>query len=224
MLFLEAKCSPPYDHRLVHNSIVKSTRFLLAAAAVIAGWWPSRAEAQLRVPDGQTVLFTARGVGVQIYVSKPSATVAGAFEWSFKAPEAVLLDSDDQKVGKHYAGPTWEANDGSRAVGKKLTSMDSPKPGAIPWLLIKADPAAQSGIMAEVTYIMRVDTSGGAPPTRPSHGLKDQARVKYRATYLFFGAAGQDKRAYAPGLHAGVARRVATAAPAAPALRWVVAR
>jgi len=76
------------------------------------------------VPDGQAVLSTARGVGVQIYVSKPGAMVAGAFEWMLKAPEAVLLDSDGKKIGKHYAGPTWEANDGSKAVGKKPASLD----------------------------------------------------------------------------------------------------
>jgi hypothetical protein len=33
---------------------------------------------------------------------------------------------------KHYAGPTWEAADGSKIVGKALANEPAPKAGAIP--------------------------------------------------------------------------------------------
>jgi hypothetical protein len=173
----------------VHNYVMDRARTFAAAALLFASTPLAQAQTGLRVPDGQSVLFTARGAGVQIYVSRPSANVAGTFEWVLKAPDAVLLDAEGKKIGKHYGGPTWEANDGSKVAGTKLASLDSPKPGAVPWLLLKAAPAPQPGIMAGVTYVMRVDTSGGAHPSRPPHGPDDQSRVRYRATYIFFGSA-----------------------------------
>jgi hypothetical protein len=38
------------------------------------------------------------------------------FEWVFKAPEARLIDLTDKNIGKHYTGPTWESNDGSKVI------------------------------------------------------------------------------------------------------------
>ena len=172
---------------LVHNNPMNRTA--LTAALIFASLAQAPGQMPFRVPDGQGVLFTARGVGVQIYVSQPSPTKSGAFEWVLKGPDAILLDSDGVRIGIHYAGPTWEANDGSKAVGAKIASQDSPKPGAIPWFLLKATPGGKPGIMGEVTYVIRVDTSGGAHPTRAPQHAGDQARIKYRATYIFLGAA-----------------------------------
>jgi hypothetical protein len=47
-----------------------------------------------------------------------------------------LTDAQGRPFAKHYAGPTWEAPDGSKTVGKVLTSEPAPKAGAIPWLLL----------------------------------------------------------------------------------------
>src|SRR5262245_14031644 len=55
----------------------------------------------LRVPDGHKVTFQAYAEGVQIY----RWTGTG---WAFVAPDAVLYDQDDDVVGIHYVGPTWE--------------------------------------------------------------------------------------------------------------------
>ena len=55
--------------------------------------------------------------GVQIYICNVKG---GASEWDFKAPEADLIDA--QGFAKNYAGPTWEAFDGSKIVGKILAS------------------------------------------------------------------------------------------------------
>src|SRR6266481_1275745 len=64
--------------------------------------------AAIQAPDGNKVHFHAYAIGVQIY--HWNATLA---TWGASTPEAVLFDSDGNVVGKHYAGPTWEANSGS---------------------------------------------------------------------------------------------------------------
>jgi len=42
------------------------------------------------------------------------------------------------KIAKHYAGTTWESNDGSKVVGEVKAKDNGPDPNAIPWLLLSA--------------------------------------------------------------------------------------
>ena len=149
---------------------------------------PPQVRKIIRVPDGQTVLLKARAKGVQIYACKATAADPGKFAWTFKAPEADLTDEDGRKIGKHYAGPTWEANDGSKVVGEVLKKADAPRPGAVPWLLLKARTNEGTDTFATVTYIQRFDTEGGVAPAAgcdQSH-VKPEVRVPYSATYYFY--------------------------------------
>ena len=142
----------------------------------------------IAVPVGQTVLLKALGKGVQIYSCKVRAADPGKFDWSFKAPEADVTDEDGKKIAKHYAGPTWEANDGSKVVGEVQKKVDAPGPGAVPWLLLKAKSNEGTGTFARVTYIQRVDTEGGVAPAAgcdQAH-VNTEARVDYRANYYFY--------------------------------------
>jgi hypothetical protein len=141
-----------------------------------------------KVPDGQAVLLKALGKGVQIYNCKARADDPSKFEWSFKAPEADLTNEDGKKIAKHYAGPTWEANDGSKVVGEVQKKADAPRPGAVPWLLLKAKSNEGTGTFAKVTYIQRVDTEGGVAPAAgcdQAH-VTTEVRVDYRANYYFY--------------------------------------
>jgi hypothetical protein len=158
---------------------------LISAAEVVR---VSASDQDVRVPDGQTVLLKALGKGVQIYECKAKAGDPGKFEWSFKAPEADLTNEDGKKIAKHYAGPTWEANDGSKVVGEVQKKADAPKPGAIPWLLLKAKKNEGTGTFEKVTYVQRVDTEGGVPPTAvcDRDHVTTEARVDYRANYYFY--------------------------------------
>jgi hypothetical protein len=158
----------------------------LAVAAV--GIQPPVAPNNLKVPDGQMVLLEALGQGVQIYACGAKAGDPNQFAWVFKAPEADLTGDQGNKIGKHYAGPTWEANDGSKVVGEVLERADAPRPGAVPWLLLKAKSNQGDGSFKNVTYIQRVNTEGG---TAPREGCDAQhagaeARVHYKATYYFY--------------------------------------
>jgi hypothetical protein len=91
-------------------------------------------------------------------------------------------------VGHHFAGPTWQGQDGSAVVGAVLQRADAPDPGAIPWLLLEAKEHAGSGAFSTITHIQRLDTVGGVAPSEGCDEMHAGAevRVPYQATYAFF--------------------------------------
>ena len=111
-----------------------------------------------------------------------------AFEWALKAPEAELFDQSGARIGRHYAGPTWESADGSRVVGEVM--QRSAVPGAVPWLLLRAKSSEGSGMLSGVKYIQRLDTVGGVAPSGGCDAAHEgtEARVDYSANYDFYGA------------------------------------
>ncbi len=162
---------------------------LAGASAVKAGTMPGVPDA-LKVPEGQVLLLEVQAVGVQIYECKAGQADSARFEWVFKAPEADLFDSAGKKVGRHYAGPTWESNDGSKVVGEVKAKDNGPDPGAIPWLLLTARSTSGSGIFGAVTSVQRLSTSGGRAPAEgcDKGQAGKEARVSYKAKYTFYGA------------------------------------
>jgi hypothetical protein len=138
--------------------------------------------AKLAPSQGATLVGKYAAKGVQIYVCR----VKGAANlWDFKAPQAELFDSQGSPFAKHYAGPTWEAPDGSKAVGKVLANEPAPKSGAIPWLLLSAQSSA-SGVLAGVRFVQRVNTSGGVGPTGACATVGSEQRADYTADYIFY--------------------------------------
>jgi hypothetical protein len=122
---------------------------LLLTASVVAQSVASvEVSERLRIPDAQTLLLTAKGVGVQIYKSQLKSGSTTEFEWVLKEPRASLYDNSRQKIGKHYAGPTWESKDGSKVVGKLKQSVPAPKADNIPWLLVEAQSHESKGIFS----------------------------------------------------------------------------
>jgi hypothetical protein len=110
-----------------------------------------------------------------------------AFEWTFRAPDASLMNLDGEPIGLHYAGPTWEGLDGSRVMAAARANADSPDPSAIPWLLLEAQSNAGTGLFSTVSYIQRLDTSGGRAPADGcgASTVGQEARVPYTAIYTF---------------------------------------
>lgn len=150
---------------------------------------PSTPEA-IVAPRDQVVLLKAGARGAQVYVCQAGDDAAATLAWSLKAPEAELTDDRGTTIGKHYAGPTWEATDGSKVVGQKKAQADAPEAGAIPWLLVMAKANEGAGVMARVKTIQRVDTHGGKAPGEGCDAAHAGAevRVPYTATYYFHGA------------------------------------
>jgi Protein of unknown function (DUF3455) len=171
----------------------KLTVLVAGCLSVLAIAWgndakPPSVPENLKVPEGQSAFLEVSAEGVQIYACQASAADAGKFAWTFKAPDAVLKDAGGQTMGKHYAGPTWQSDDGSKVVGQVLQQADAPESSAIPWLLLKAKSSEGMGILANVSYIQRVDTQGGKPPSTGCDAghAGTETRVPYRAHYYFY--------------------------------------
>ena len=172
---------------------------ILAAVALIgslagsakAQGTPATAEevpANLAPPLGSVLVFELGARGVQIYACEAKPDDASAFEWTFKAPEAELLNRRGEVVGSHFAGPSWQGHDGSVVVGSVLERADSPDPGAIPWLLLEAKERTGSGVFSAITHIQRLDTSEGVAPTEgcDADHAGEEVRQPYEATYAFY--------------------------------------
>ncbi len=141
------------------------------------------------VPANQTLALTLTAKGVQIYECRAFPGDPTKFEWAFKAPEADLFDAQGHKVGRHYAGPTWELTDGGKVVGKLKAKADAPDGKGVPWLLLDATQASGT-TLGKVQSIQRVDTVGGKAPTESADATKagQEKRVDYTATYKFYAA------------------------------------
>jgi hypothetical protein len=151
---------------------------------------PPPTPVQLHVPAGESLIKQFHATGVQIYECAPAKNDPSQFEWAFRGPEAKLLTSSGGSAGKHYAGPTWESNDGSAVVGEVIASSASPQPGSIAWLLLRAKGTAGKGVFTNVHFIQRLNTVGGSAPVAVCR--KEQAgqqlRAAYSADYFFYGA------------------------------------
>jgi Protein of unknown function (DUF3455) len=138
--------------------------------------------AKLALPQERPLVGKYAAKGVQIYVCRVKGA---ANEWDFKAPEAGLTDAQGRPFAKHYAGPTWEAPDGSKIVGKVLANEPAPKAGAIPWLLLSTE-SSGSGVLAGVRFVQRVSTAGGVGSTGACPTVGTEQRVDYTADYIFY--------------------------------------
>ena len=144
----------------------------------------------LNAPAGQTLALEVNASGVQIYVCSAGKADPTRWEWSFKALEAQLFDANGKPLGKHYAGPTWEALDGSKVVGEVKARNDGPDAKAIPWLLLAAKSTSGNGLFGQTKSIQRLATAGGLAPSEVCTAAQagKEARVDYKAVYRFFNA------------------------------------
>ena len=123
--------------------------------------------------------------GFQIYTCQPDA--AGKLGWKLKAPDATFEGQGGLK-GRHYSGPTWESTtDGSKVVARKVAEQPAPGGDAVPWLLLQATGHEGNGVLSGVTFIQRVNTTGGNAPSTEGAKAGDEVRIPYTADYVFYG-------------------------------------
>ncbi|WP_157971419.1 DUF3455 domain-containing protein [Dyella sp. C9] len=171
--------------RMRRMLVTMATALLLLAGSMGLAQADESVPPALAPPAGYTAVLTARATGVQIYRS--TADGAG-FKWSLEAPLAELSYAGG--VIHHYAGPSWEAADGSklaRDASVPVASVPAAHASAdIPWLLLKvtADPAP--GALAKVGFVQRIATQGGVAPAQPPVRAGTLVGVPYTATYVFY--------------------------------------
>ncbi len=173
-----------------------------AVAALVLLAWSGVAAAADTIPaalqpPGARLLFTAEASGVQIY--KSVAEAGAPPHWVLEAPLARL--TGDKVSVAHYAGPSWEAADGSKVARDPAVPVVSVlAPDAvtdIPWLLVTVTPdpapgasgASVPGTLGAVAYVQRLATHGGVPPSTPPLRPDTRVGVPYTATYAFLAKA-----------------------------------
>ena len=165
--------------------------FLVAACASGQAPTPNaQVPANLKPGVNESLALIVPAKGVQIYECRARTDQPGGYAWAFVAPEAELFDARGNRAGRHYAGPHWEAIDGSKILGTLKERADAPAADAIPWLLLAAKSVGPDGAFSKVTSIQRVNTVGGVAPkagcSQATAGTS--ARINYTADYYFFTA------------------------------------
>ncbi|UOZ10916.1 DUF3455 domain-containing protein [Amycolatopsis sp. WQ 127309] len=146
------------------------------AATASAATATPKVPVAIQVPTGNRPLATYAGDGVQIYGCTNGA-------WALIQPAAVL-SKHGQPVAIHSKGPVWTSTVDGSTVGAAAAAT-SPRDGAIPELLLKANLNSGTGVFGKVTYVQRLNTRGGvAPAGACAEGA--QTAVHYTADYAFW--------------------------------------
>ena len=170
---------PELERSLRRLGVERAGRASLVQVAQ-AGPPPPSVPDPIQVLDGSKVFLIGHAIGVQIY----SCNGTG---WSLVAPRADLFDDQGEIVVTHFAGPTWQAKDGSMVVGHAEVSV-SVDPAAIPWVQLSAA-STTPGQFGNTTNIQRIATTGGlAPPAADCNAIRagTVAEVPYTADYYFW--------------------------------------
>jgi hypothetical protein len=134
-------------------------------------------------PQAERVMSLAAS-GVQTYSCEFDSQ--HRLGWVFKSPQAILFDASGQAVVHHSAGPSWEAQDGSRIQGRVIAQQASATPASIPQLLLEAHSTAGNGMLSAIRYVQRVHTVGGLAPSAPCSTEHETGSSPYLADYVFY--------------------------------------
>ena len=160
---------------------------LIVTACSVSQLGAQQASRPIDPPQGARLVLQAKGAGVQIY---SCTNTPEGLKWVLKAPDAKLLGPSGEEIGTHFAGPTWKLTDGSQVQGELVAKQPSPDEHSVPWLLLRAKAGTASGEFANVAFIRRTETHGGAAP---DDGCENAAQVDktipipYTAIYSFYG-------------------------------------
>src|SRR4051812_19610524 len=188
-----AEDGPPSDQAAL-AAVETSSLVQSDAGGLLQVRCPHGVPAALNPPADATLAAALPARGVQIYTCAiPSA--GGAPAWTLKAPHAVLGKGHDVQA-IHFAGPSWQAVDGSVVTGTKIAASPAPDATDIPWLLLQAATHTGAGVFAAVTWIQRLDTETGAAPATGCDDAHVGAEVlaPYAADYFFYRASSDGER------------------------------
>ena len=171
---------------------INISKFIIAVVLVVIGAAVTSVTAQFvgqspelppicsALQQDRAPIFHVYAIGVQIYRWNGTS-------WDLVGPDAKLYAEENYhgQVGKHYVGPTWESNSGSKIVAKKVADC-TPDTSAVAWLLLEKVTSEGPGIFGKAAYVQRVNTTGGVKPTIAGSTVGEEKRVPYTAEYYFY--------------------------------------
>lgn len=162
------------------SSLSMRAAFFVSAIAACSA---ASAASSIDPPQAEQVISTTAS-GVQIYSCEFDAQHQLA--WIFKSPLATLYDPSGQAVIRHAAGPSWQADDGSRIVGHVLAQTPSNTTESIPQLLLETHSTGASGTLSSIRYVQRINTVGGQMPASACTSEHQTGSSPYIANYVFY--------------------------------------
>ena len=130
---------------------------------------------------GEQAIMTVHAEGAQVYECKVDQ--AGRLTWQFREPIATLIQ-DGRTVGRHYAGPHWEFENGDVVAARVTGRAQSDSTQDIPLLRLEVTTRRGSGPTAATTTVQRLATRGGAleGPCEQTGAFRS---IAYSAQYVF---------------------------------------
>lgn len=138
--------------------------------------------AALPIPGGSPIAVI-HAEGAQVYQCMSDGQ--GGLTWQLREPIATLLQ-EDKTVGRHYAGPRWEFEDGT-TIAARVVAQFTPTLWDIPHLMLTVTTAKGAGPLAFARTVVRFNTKGGLMKGECSKAGA-QLSVPYAADYAFFDA------------------------------------
>ena len=137
----------------------------------------------IKTPDNVQPALRLQGRGVQVFRCEARGT---GYSWVYRLPEADLFDAAGKAVIRHGANFSFEHADSSRLLGTVIDFDEAPDPNNLRWLLLSTRSFGE-GILTGVTYVQRVNTIGGMPPSRCDPGQQNRLlRVDFSADFVFY--------------------------------------
>ena len=167
---------------------------------------PPVVPAGLEVDAPNEAFLLGHAQGTQNYECQPAASL-GRVAWTLFTPEATLFNDQDVQLITHFNSPnpdepgnpgnivraTWQDSRDTSAVWAKAVASATVDPNAIAWVKLQAvgtEPGPTGGTtLSETTFVQRVNTKGGLPPSTGCDRLNDVGRkafVPYKADYFFY--------------------------------------
>lgn len=170
---------------MIGTALARASLFGLVLAT-LAGRCAAAAPAPPAAPavfgvGGRTPLLVVHAEGAQLYECRAVSGAGGA--WTFREPIATLIKGG-ATIGRHYAGPTWELDDGSAVKGRVLVSAAGATAADIPWLKLTVIDHRGTGALTGAAVVLRLDTHGGAL-SGPCPVVGELRPAPYSADYVF---------------------------------------
>ena len=151
---------------------------------------PAIIDLPANLPNGNLRVATFYAEGVQKYKAQlVEGSDPARYQWVFVAPQAMLYDINNKKVGTHYAGPTWHLTKVDSIVAQQFVpARTAPafESSSVDWLLLMPKTGiTPTGLFANVSYVQRIATVGGKAPVIPPVSVADTVDVPYTAVYRF---------------------------------------
>ena len=170
-------------HRLLLGGALALAAALFVTQVAHAGPPAPEVPGEIQVDQGNKVFLIGHAVGVQIYT-------CNGITWSSAVPRARLYDDHGKLIITHFRGPTWQARDGSQAVGTVVNKVNLDR-SAIDWVLLstKTTPGPGGDRLVGTTFILRISTAGGHTPRVADCNAATSGKVvevPYTADYVFW--------------------------------------